>query len=170
MRKPRTLLAPQAGGPIFVPASRAAPGTQADLNAAINLGLRAIAAPDAHHILVKIRAEAGEDAAFFPRLGNKREKARFGTNGKPPAIVFRDDDRKKAASLTRRAVNFFVDIGGVATFDRAEHTALAATPLASGRGLWKSVKDAQWTRCMELNRGRIENAKLKEEQADKIPM
>ncbi len=51
----RTLLAPVAGGPIFVPMQGHT--TQADINAAINLGLRAIAAPDCHPIHIRIRTE-----------------------------------------------------------------------------------------------------------------
>ena len=55
----RTLLAPQRGGPIFIP-MRGKP-LQADINAAINLGLRAIAAPDNHEIHLRVRSERKGD-------------------------------------------------------------------------------------------------------------
>jgi IS605 OrfB family transposase len=166
--KPRTLLAPQPGGPIFVPGTGAAPPMQADLNAAINLGLRAIAAPDTHRILVKIRTEAGDQGAFIPRLGNKRERASFAAQGKPAPIRFIEGDAENAGSLTHRATNFFVDLGELATFDRAEHPSFPGARLASGRGLWKSVKNAQWQRCAEINRRRIENWNKKAEEEDQM--
>jgi hypothetical protein len=50
--------------------------------------------------------------------------------------------------------NFFVDLGKLAAFDKAV-TANLPFPLASGRGLWKSVRDQEWTRCREINTERM---------------
>src|SRR5690606_10963142 len=73
-KKPRALLAPMAGGPIFVPYGDAPP-MQADLNAAINIALRAIAAPDRHDIHHRIRTER-KGGALHLRVTSQREKAR----------------------------------------------------------------------------------------------
>jgi IS605 OrfB family transposase len=162
-----SLLAPQPGGPIFIAASGDSPPMQADINAAINLALRAIAAPDAHRILTKIRAEAASDGVFAPKRGNKREKARF-LDG-DCFLAKEDSDRREFASIARRATNFFVDIGQVAVFGRASHPQVGKLPLANGRGLWGSVKQIQWERCMELNDRRIAAAKRKQEEEDQLP-
>src|SRR5262249_34864240 len=70
----RTLLAPMAGGPIFIP-MRGSP-QQADINAAINLGLRTIASPENYEIHVRLRSKREGDR-FFVRAENLREKARW---------------------------------------------------------------------------------------------
>ena len=74
---PRTLLLPKAGGPLFLPVVGSGI-VQADANAAINIGLRAVAAPEAIDLLHKIRTERrkGKDD-IFPQKGNAREKAAF---------------------------------------------------------------------------------------------
>jgi hypothetical protein len=144
---PRTLLVPMSLGPLFVPGCAKLPVMHADVNAAINLGLRAIAAPNAHAIHLRIRAET-QDGRFRVRAESKREKARWG--GKPPGIDMVNESQQ--ATLTRESgnPNFFVDLGKVATFDKAS---IADFPfaLASGRGLWKSVRDREWDRCREIN-------------------
>jgi hypothetical protein len=148
---PRTLLAPMPLGPIFVPAPSKLPVMQADINAAINLGLRAIAAPDAHRIHVRIRSEM-TDGRFQVRAQSKREKARWGS--KPPGIKMADESRQAELVREGRNPDFFVDLGKLATFDKAFIDGLAL-PLASGRGLWKSVRDREWSRCREINRERL---------------
>ncbi len=189
----RTLLAPMAGGPIFIPASeterhdrrnsrngkmervlgfkeingRRPVVAQADINAAINLGLRAIASPNADDIHLRIRAKR-ESAAFVVRAENLREKAHWGA--KPPQIsVLKDSDRKKL--LTEAHLNFFLDLGGVAEYDLASIGNHAG--FASGRGIWGTIKGndwhpgKDWKRVEELNRGRLQKW---EQGDDDIPM
>lgn len=145
----RTLLAPVAGGPIFVPAKGSA--TQADMNAAINLGFRAIAAPDVDDIHVRLRSERKAER-FLVRAENTREKARW--KGKELGIVFEAADQRSAKPLlTESHPNFFADVGGVATFDRAT---VGSLRVASGRGLWRTINDNDWFIVNRLNNDRLE--------------
>lgn len=161
----RTLLAPMAGGPIFIPL-RGNP-QQADINAAINLGLRALAAPENGEIHLRVRSEKRGNV-FRVRADNIREKARWGS--KPPEIVV-PDEKDREALLTEARPNFYVDTGGVAAFDRAE--VLTLRNLASGRGLWGTIKGNErreakdWVRVKEINRARIDKWERGE---DNIPM
>jgi hypothetical protein len=186
-----TLLAPMQLGPIFVPASemekikrknrktgemeevlvfrevngRRPTVLQADINAAINLGLRAIAAPDADDIHTRIRAER-DGEAFKVRAENAREKARW--KDKPTAItVAKESDRKKLLESAR--LNFFFDTGGVAAFDRATIENLES-PVASGRGIWGSVNQSDWKRCEELNAARLARPRPGPDPGDDLPM
>jgi hypothetical protein len=183
----RTLLAPVAGGPIFIPASdmelfdrkgrktgrmekvwgfKPVGGSrpvvvQADINAAINLGLRAMAAPDTSDIHLRIRAKR-DGEKFIVRADNKREKARWGD--KPVKIeVPEESERKKL--LADAHLNFFADLGCVAEYDRAEIAGGKA--FASGRGIWGTIKGKDWLCVEEINRARI--AKW-ERGNDDIPM
>jgi hypothetical protein len=150
-KQPRCLLAPMLLGPLFIPVTPQAPIMQADINAAINLGLRAMAAPNAHEIHVRIRSEA-KDGQFRVRAQSKREKARWGNE--PPPIKMLVETQRVALAREGGHPNFFVDPLKVATFDRAEVDGLGL-PVASGRGLWKSVRDAEWKRCREINLERM---------------
>jgi hypothetical protein len=172
----RTLLAPMQLGPIFVPASetetikrwneklgkdedvlvfKAVGGRrptvlQADINAAINLGLRAIASPSADDIHLRIRAMR-ENEGFKVRAENTREKARW--KDKPTTItVAKESERKKLLENAR--LNFFFDTGEIATFDRATIEGVQS-PVASGRGLWATVNQNDWPRCEALNTARL---------------
>jgi hypothetical protein len=194
----RTLLAPVGGGPIFVPASemewfeRKDPKTgknervfgykpvgnsrpvvaQADINASINLGLRAIAAPDTSNIHLRIRAKRDE-GTFVVRADNKREKARWGD--KPVKVdVLQESERKKL--LADAQLNFFADLGGVAVYDHAQIA--GAKGFASGRGIWGTIKGNEWHKGKDwlhvnaLNNNRLEAVGLGrplEEQEDDVP-
>ena len=70
---PRTLLAPMAGGPIFIPMAGAA--MQADINAAINIGLRAIASPDCHNTLIASAQSQMKDNSIFELKANVKRHA-----------------------------------------------------------------------------------------------
>ncbi len=162
----RTLLAPVAGGPIFVP-MRGNP-FQADINAAINLGLRAIAAPETGEIHLRIRSE-NKSGKFLVRADNIREKARW-KGPKPPEIII-PDDRHRADLLAEARPNFYADLGGVADFDKAEVS--GQQNFASGRGLWGTIKGNErregkdWLRVEEINRTRIQKS---ERGDDDVPM
>ncbi len=142
-KPPVTLLAPQAGGPVFVPMVGAA--SQADINAAVNIALRGMAAPDAHEIHVRIRTEK-EKGQYITRLGSAREKARWGSKRVISLL-----DEKDAKSLGEdRSPNFFPDSMDVAEFDKARIEGIPL-PVASGRGIWGTVRKKEWERCVALN-------------------
>ena len=156
----RTLLAPMAGGPIFVP-MRGTP-LQADINAAINLGLRALAAPENYEIHLRLRSER-KGEGFQVRTGNLREKGRWANDA--PSIEFeRETDRQ--AMLTEAHPNFFADLGTVADFDKVKIRGLPCSA-ASGRGLWGTINQRDWIRVNEINRSRLQKH---QDVDDPIPM
>lgn len=155
----RTLLAPIAGGPIFVP-MRGEPA-QADVNAAINLGLRATASPvnDEVHLRIRTRRENG---ALAVRTDSKREKTRW-KKGIPKLHAAASG----APADADRSPNLFADFGGVADFDRARIEGIT-TPFSLGRGLWGTIKRKAWTRVNQINEKRI--AKWGADNNDDVPM
>ena len=161
-KKPLTLYFPKAGGPLFLAARDGNP-VQADLNAAINLGLRAIAAPECMEVHRRVRATKEKDL-YRPKLGNAREKAAF----------VKDDVIQLTGNLSKKfrassTPNFFHEPDGLLQaddtplFDRAT---LKGQLIVSGMALWSTVNNAIWTRCAELNRQRLKHWKLE----DDIPM
>jgi hypothetical protein len=133
----RTLLVPMAGGPVFVPVVEKAEGAeidpaiaQADVNAAINLGLRAVADPRLWRIHPRLRSvrDGGAQAAGGrkgkPQLDGQtpaaqaclltREKRKYGETGKP-LVLHRSD---KAKPDDTRQPNFFADFAGLEAIAR----------------------------------------------------
>ena len=128
----RTLFAPLAGGPVFIPIVDSIPNAelapklvQADINAAINLALRAIADPRLWTIHPRLRSQreggnkpgkakmqkAKKEASDAPTEVKllTREKRKFGESGKPLVI-------KHASSAKpddTRQPNFFADLAGL---------------------------------------------------------
>lgn len=142
----RTLLAPVAGGPIFVPMSGGGP-RQADMNAAINLGLRALASPGCIRARPKIRAElvSGRHQAV---MGNKIEKA-AGVVLSPPG-----SPTKELASQKR--ANYFLDIKRLAKKDAGEVVVNGQHfSVSGGMMFWKAIKDGCWRRVAALNAARF---------------
>ena len=165
----RTLLAPQPGGPMFITAKKIlhpAPSTnrkqkgnasvlpmQADLNAAANLALRAVAHPACAHIHHRLRTERKKGAKTQPDAFLAREPRRFGKE--KISILLREGD-----SLPKeRNTNLFYDEHGVADFGRArlENDDSSSFPYASGPGIWKVSNDRvqQWKRCQQINTDRL---------------
>ena len=155
----RTLFAPMAGGPIFIP-MRGSP-QQADINAAINLGLRTIASPENYEIHVRLRSKREGDR-FFVRAENLREKARWKADKHEIKLP---DGESLSGLLTENYPNFFADVGSVATFDRAEISGTKG--FASGRGLWGTINQGDWRRVKGLNDARIQKWERGE---DDVPM
>lgn len=159
----QTLLAPKAGGPIFIPAKGSDLTTQADINAAFNIGLRALAAPDQFHVHQRVRShkKSGQWAA---QGDSKFEKARFG-KGKVINYAPSGDSIKEAAS--KNIMNFFVDIAHVAEYDTAKfEDKLLPQFISTNKGLWGKVRDIQWERCLQMNEIRIKSRR----SDDCIPM
>jgi hypothetical protein len=159
-RAPRTLLIPKTGGPLFLGA-REAKLTQADMNAAINLGLRAVAAPGTIALLHKIRVRR-EAGLLKPVSKTARETVAFGSAASIE-ITGASSGKLDAA----KAPNFFYDAGEVALFDRGYvATGKDRVPVASGIGLWGSVNTRFLARIVSLNAARLK----KWVPNDEIPM
>lgn len=158
----RTLLAPQPGGPIFITAqdiphpgpgkNRYVPPIQADINAAVNIALRAIAHPDCADIQHRLRTERKKGTGTKPDTFTSKEPRRFG--GEKKAIISELDDLPK-----EKNTNMFFDRHAIASFGRArlEGYSVDSFPYASGPGLWKPVNDRakQCSRCATLNAARM---------------
>ena len=180
----RTLLAPQPGGPMFITArdvthpapaanrkqksNRSVLPMQADLNAASNLAMRAVAHPGCAGVHHRLRTERKKGAKDHPDTFHAREPRRFGKD--KVAILLREGDTLPK----ERNTNLFYDEHRVAAFGRArlEGETANSHPYASGPGLWKAVNDRvmQWRRCEEINARRIAAWKKKHEEPDEVPM
>jgi hypothetical protein len=152
-QKLRTLLVPIAGGPMFVPISDSTsakcvlqPKTvQADINAAINLGLRAIADPRVWEIHPRLRTEHKDGRLIAKEKRKFGEKAKVNIEARDTAEKEKKEDRNP---------NYFADFAGCAKWGKAN-----SIPLVSGKALWGTVNELQWPRCMGINRLRIEKWK-----------
>jgi hypothetical protein len=138
---------------------------QADINAAINLGLRAIAAPDNQEIHLRIRSER-KSGKFFVRAQNLREKARWNADKHeitPP------NGKSLAGLLAESSPYFYADTGSIAEFDHAEISGQRG--FASSRGIWGTIKQKDWLQVGKLNNDRLEKAGLGRllEEEDDVP-
>lgn len=161
------LIVPARGGPRFVAAhqfhsQRPEELTDdADLNAACNLALRAVAAPDMHDLLPRLRCQTENGVLTFvgsvknPKP-SKRDAARFqkpvtfevvNTSQHPTE---HDEDEEDL-----RRTNIFVDLGKVALFEKVKATNWD-TPLATSKGLWGTIRRLEFRYCNRLNRRRLE--------------
>lgn len=138
---------------------------QADLNAAINLALRAVAHPSCASIHHRMRTERKKGAKGQPDFFVAREARRFGKD-KIGIIPEAEGGLPK-----ERNPNLFFDEHRIAKFGRArlENENGSEFPYSSGPGLWKEVNDrvAQWKRCREINNARLHQ--LLSDPDDAIP-
>jgi hypothetical protein len=166
--KYRTLLAPLTGGPIFVPVA----GTvavadlqpalvQADINAAINLALRAVASPLVWSIYLRLRTQRDKkDGSLMAR-----EKRKFGEKNPPKLVITKPE---KPGGNESRIPNFFADLAAcVNAAEWGEAVLPDNTRLVSGKALWITVKQQQWRRIREINERRLTAWKNK---GDNVPM
>ncbi len=143
----RTVLLPRAGGEIFVPAGSGI-AQNADLNAAVNLALRAIAAPDRFDIHTRIRSEWVKDC-----YQTRETRNRFG--GKRVSIDMVGADGKgnsPAADNHETRPNFFFLIGGLSPvfgFAKLDFNDAGAWRVHSGKSLWSAVTESSWARMLE---------------------
>ena len=158
-KDPLTLYFPKSGGPLFLAARDGSP-VQADMNAAANLGFRAIAAPECIEVHRRIRATK-EKEIYRPKLGNAREKAAF---SKEDSILLSGALSKKFGASS--SPNFFhepddlLDADDQPLFDRAT---LKGHSLVSGVALWSMVNNAIYLRCAKLNRQRIRMFRIEDD-------
>jgi hypothetical protein len=164
---PATLLLPKPGGPLFLGA-KDSPLVQSDMNAAINLAFRAVAAPEALHLLHRVRAQH-QEGKITTVAKNARERAAYGKKGS--TIVLRG----AGPSNLSKSPNFFCDVNHVANFDiggialgTESHT------VASGIGLWRAVNEKILPRIVRLNEERLRKLGATEttsaDSEDQIPM
>ena len=154
-KPPRTLLAPRESGPIFVPLDETAPPAppmQADINAAANLALRAVASPDRLDLHPLIRTE-NDGETVRPLRKSNREKARWRDRSDEAGKICPRDGLSDTVVKQRRP-NFFLDRGKVAGFDRGGIDGIEDR-VASASGLFGSVKRRQWKAVKRLNDGKI---------------
>jgi IS605 OrfB family transposase len=142
----RTLYAPQRGGTLFIAAAGNSGPVQADINAAINLGLRAIAAPDSHAIHSRVRLER-EETAYRPRRKSKREEARWKEVPRKAAFTFAEPPPTDLRDA-------FFDVMNLARYDHCQLSDVSGS-FAGGRGFWDTVNKLEWKRCMQLNVSRL---------------
>jgi hypothetical protein len=156
----RTLLVPQTGGPIFIPLCdqfanpehpKLQPAVaQSDINAAINLGLRAVADPRLWAIHPRLRTQREGKGALLAK-----EKRKYGTK-KIPAIA--PVGETKLSEETGRVPNFFFDVSGQIPWGHAtvpNPISGEPTQVVLGAAMWKTVREAQWKRCAEINAARL---------------
>lgn len=160
---PFTLLRPRAGGQIFVPLTGGGP-SQADVNAAINIGLRALAAPDCLHARPRWRVEFGTDKSnriTLQPITPKDQRNKLETLLWSQAELVWTDDLSSLASDGRKRTLLFHDPAKLATFDRGILAlGTAKYPVATSRGLFTAVKQQSWQRVLDLNRARLAKASL----------
>ena len=150
------LFIPQDGGTDFIGLSRKNDGRvegtapyQADLNAATNLALSAIAAPTAFHIHRRVRIE--KKKAYEVVRSNKREKAAF------PQKVMVDEARLSSKAKQ----NVFIDMGGLAgpeTF----HIDGIPLPVGTSLELFSAAKRSRYEVCRLFNNTLLKAAGLPE--------
>ena len=140
------LLYPQDGGTDFI-GMKSDEGTlvpmppyQADLNAAVNLALAAVAAPSAFNIFRKIRLERTDAKVKVVRT-NKREKCAF-----PDRAVVKNSD----ILSEKKRQNVFFDHGGVSQSHVVEIEGVSHK-ISTSLGIFAEVKKWKWEMCRLLN-------------------
>ncbi len=182
---PRTLLAPLGSGNVFVPVVGEMNGAdlppavvQADVNAAVMLGLRAIADPRLWEIHPRLRTKPPEkekksrrgkkgepqaprqnpnEKPFPPEL-YAAEKRKFGDSDKKPVKLDLTNASQDGALKDSRKPYFFRDLAGIAHWDKAvipDPKTDKPVSLPSGKALWSAVKKLQWQRCLAINEARL---------------
>jgi len=170
----RTLLVPISSGPMFVPIADNARDAdiqpaiaQADVNAAINLALRAIADPRLWTIYPRLRTQRDKKDGSL----TAREKRKFGEKN-PPKLSVAVPTKPIIESADKP--NFFADFAGLKqiaegltgenksldwlTKEWTEATLASdktTPPLLHSKSFWGTVKAAQWRRIKEINAKRI---------------
>ena len=141
-----TLLLPRELGSHFV-GIRDGGVRHADINAAINLGLTAVASPKAWHIHRRLRVEKKNDETIVSAK-NKREKAAFPSDTVRPV-------KWMGAAPKDQVRQLFIDRHNVAKMGRALVDGVSS-PLATGLGMWDEVKKLKWDRIIAVNEDRLE--------------
>lgn len=146
-KKMRSLVAPMTGGPLFVPMNGAL--VQADINAAVNLALRAIASPRAHAVHPRVRTVRDQKKDLIVRRDTVMEKQRW-QDDYPVKLEQEDKNQREKQN---RNPNYFVDLDRIADYGRAS---IEGINVANTQGLWGTVKRKAWQTVNRLNNDRLE--------------
>lgn len=142
------LLAPDSknGGEFFVSPTdtHGVRVTNADINAAINIAWRGIAAPEALPLLHRLRLEKKKEA-ILPREVNQREKALKGRFTLEQLLPLDESESSSAAFCLPFAID------GIAPFAVYRGDTGESFMIASSRELWKHIKDNRWSMCNKYN-------------------
>ncbi len=158
------IVVPRDGGTHFLaatPPNQPPPKLrQADMNAAVNIGLRALAAPHCFHAHPRIRLTAkGEN--YYPRASkqaNKREQVLFPISEAKKAISFKKVSSDFTQEIKKQTYcNLFHDPLGIAQWGFADHDVLSEqeASFALQKSLLGRVKQLAWPLCENLNRQRL---------------
>lgn len=185
------LMIPQAGGEFFIEAKPYTnahdPATlpkvrQADINAAVNIGLRAIAGPHCLHAHPRVRIEKAEPKKEAnptwqtKAKGNKREQVQFGRSHEVIVNLSEESKLAKDTSATLMYDKNRIAKYGQATIKGYQHEALAHNAAIFSRqknekGEYTgAVARLEWEICKHINLARIAAWKRKRDAKDKIPM
>ena len=162
----KALLLPKPGGPLFLNIKEGQP-VQADLNAAINIGLRAIAAPESLALLHRLRGiREGEapDLRWRPRFSEKPDKANARERAafdKGATIELAGDTSSKF--LKTALPNFFFEKSAMFTLDvGTAHFRGHSIPVISGVALHSQCDGFVLDRILQINNERLKAWKLNE--------
>lgn len=175
-----TLIYPKPGGPLFLSCAESSL-IQADANAAINIGLRGVAAPEAIDILHKIRTQTHQEAIYAGKRKhaekNAREKAAF-----PDGTEILLTKALSKSSKSKGSPNFFHIPPLARQFFDFDHASIQiagkSRGLISGVALHTLTDSAVLSRIVSTNAKRLEKWGLsisksqlpEEEPEDDIPM
>lgn len=144
------VLLPKEGGPLFVPFCGSDVVSQADINAAFNIGLRAVAHPAMLTIHNRIRVRKSKNGLIPVRNSNLAkmvfsETDRIESPGaeEPPNVLFVLPLPRTLLSEGQKGIYRFAD---------SNRSRLTLIP---GKELWATVKKEKWMRCLALNRMRL---------------
>ena len=195
------LLVPKHDGALFlaaVPGSANLPTVrQADVNAAINIGLRAIAGPTCYHAHPRVRIQrAGTSGMKGTR---KRKTDAAASEPKMNAWTTRRDNAREKAQFTKAEKVTFTNLSADSDALKGDHVTLFHDPHKIGRfgqacieGVTHpqlchssaifsksrnergepigAVARLEWEVCQRINAARIAAWKAKKEGADEIPL
>lgn len=165
------LVLPQNGGPLFlavvVEKQPLLPMRQADINAAVNIGLRAIAGPACYHAHPRVRLAKGKSGGnkgkWITRRDNKREGAQFIAHVEATFRKLAPD----SAVLKGENTNLFHDPLGIASYGFATLKDHQHPPLAHASAIFSRQKNVsgnpngavarlEWEVCRRFNNDRLE--------------
>jgi hypothetical protein len=153
----------------------------ADINAAVNLALRAVGDPRLWSIHSRLRSEREVDEVKGIQKANKpgsaeakkensveRKPDKFFAREKRKHGILQGEKRVQIVSTTElkasdsRHPNFFEDVAnlrgthwGLARLQGLEASERVPKHLVSGKALWGFVKDQSWKRCCVINAARL---------------
>ncbi len=133
------------GGEYFVSlSSQGVRVTNADINAAVNIAWRGIAAPEALHLLHRLRLEK-KKGEMKPREANMREKAL--------KDVYELNHHRSLQEVNQMITAFCLtdDLPGLLPFASYQSEKHASYSVVHGRDLWKMIKNYRWNMCHIYN-------------------